>query len=292
MTERDADTSHARAVDLSDPAIRSRLGVELPAFGPNTSASAISSVAVQAERLGFGSVWTFERLLLPEENSYGMPVDLAWAYDPIETLAWVAAHTTTIRLGTCVIDALFHPPVVLAKRLATLHKLSGGRVVAGVGQGWMPEEFLVTGTSAVQRGPRFEEHLAVMRACWGADSVSYAGDHYQVPSARVGPKPSTSLPILIGGVARVAVERAARLGDGYVQALRDWEELGTQIAWYRQAGGTGPVIVRIAGETPDIARLFTAGADEIIWDLTWDTDGRLSHLGPEAMVAVLEQAAG
>jgi probable F420-dependent oxidoreductase len=276
---------------MEAPVLRSRVGVELPAFGPNTSASAISTVAVDAERLGFGSVWAFERLLVPEENSYGMPGDLASAYDPIETLAWVAAHTTTIRLGTCVVDALFQPPVMLAKRLATLQELSGGRVLAGVGQGWMAEEFLVTAAPAVHKGPRFEEHLAVMRACWADDPVRFSGDHYQVPLARVGPKPSTLVPILIGGVARVAVERAARLGDGFVQALRDWEELSTQIAWYRHAGGTGPVVVRVAGKTPDFARLFTAGVDEIIWDLTWDADGRLSGLDSDGIVAVLDQQA-
>jgi probable F420-dependent oxidoreductase len=285
MANRNVVTNHAPAVELSDPATRSRLGVELPAFGPNTSPGAISTVAVEAERLGFASVWTFERLLVPEENSYGMPVELAWAYDPIETLAWVAAHTTIIRLGTAVVDALFHPPVVLAKRLATLQEVSGGRVLAGIGQGWMPEEFLVTGTPAVEKGSRFEEHLAVMRACWEDDPVRYAGDHYQVPLAQIGPKPSTPLPVLIGGVAQVAIERAARLGCGFVTALRDWEELETQIDWYRQAGGNGPLVVRVADETPDLARLFTAGADEIVWDLTF------SGLDSDGMVAVLEQAA-
>ena len=241
--------------------------------------------------MGFGSVWTFERLLVPEDSGYGMPLDLAWAYHPIETLAWVAALTTTIRLGTCVIDALFHPPVVLAERLATLQQLSGGRVRAGVGQAWMAEEFLVTGTPTVKRGSRFEEHLAVMRACWGDDPVRHTGDHYQVPSARVGPKPSTPVPLLIGGVARVAVERAARLGDGFVQGLGDWEELTIQMAWYRHAGGTGPIVVRVTGEAPEFSRLFSAGVDQIIWDLTWDADGRLSHLDADSIVAALDELA-
>src|SRR5262249_42283415 len=138
----------------------------------------------------------------------------------------------------------------------------------------------------------FEEHLAVMRACWGDDPVRQAGDHYQVPLVRVGPKPSTPVPLLIGGVARVAVERAARLGDGFVQALGDWQKLSTQIAWYRPAGGTGRIVLSVAGETPAFARLFTAGADEIIWDLTWDAHGRLSDLDADGMVAVLDQLAG
>jgi probable F420-dependent oxidoreductase len=279
-----------------------RVGVGLPTVGPYAGPDAIVTVASAAERLGFHSVSTFERLLLPLTsdwvNVYGLP-DFP-AYDALETLTWVAAHTQRIRLVTGTASALFQPPVVLARRLATLDHLSGGRVVAGIGLGWMPEELAVAGVPRAGRGARFEEHLAVMRACWGPDPVEHDGPCYQVPRAKIGPKPTNGrLPVLIGGVAQPAIARAARLGDGLILAFRDWDSFGTQLEWYRGAGGTGPVVLRAGpmladSEHPvppatwsapsmldDLARAATAGVDEVIWDLN------IVGLAPARQVAAL-----
>src|SRR5262245_52030046 len=111
-----------------------RIGVGLPHCGPHASPEGIVAVARAAERLGFHSVWAFERLLRPVgpngENPYGLPPTNSSVYDPLETLTWAAAHTDRVRLGTSVLDTLFHPPAILARRLATVDQFSGGRVVA------------------------------------------------------------------------------------------------------------------------------------------------------------------
>ena len=99
------------------------------------------------------------------------PDDFGCVYDPIETLSYVAARTSRITLGTSVLDALFQSPVILARRLATLDQLSAGRLVVGIGQGWMEQEFEAAGVSMKRRGAGFEEHLLAMRAVWGPDPV-------------------------------------------------------------------------------------------------------------------------
>jgi probable F420-dependent oxidoreductase len=283
------------------------VGVGLPSFGPYANPDTIVALAATAERLGFESAWTFERLLLPAppdgQNPYGLPADTASVYDPLETLTWVAAHTRRIRLGTCVLDALFHPPVVLARRLATLDRLSGGRVVAGIGQGWMPEEFAAAGVSPSRRGAGFEDHLAALRACWAPDPVEHHGPHYRVPRSMIGPKPAAGrVPVLIGGGSQPAVERAARLGDGFAAAFQGWAAFHTQIGWYRDAGGAGRVVLRVNPETvdaeppapftgtapsviDDLARAAATGVDEVIWDLNF------AGLDPSRQAGALEALA-
>lgn len=282
-----------------------RSGVGLPTFGSDAGPESVVFVAQAAERLGFDSVSATERLLLPAapdwDNEFGLPDSYAW--DTLEMLVWAAAHTRRIRLGTGVINSLFQPPIVLARRLATIDRLSGGRLDVGIGQGWLPEEFTATGVPISRRGAGFEEHLAAMRACWGPDPVEHDGPRYRIPRAKVGPKPvQTRLPVLIGAVARPAVERAARIGDGFITALRDWAATRTEIAWYRDAGGTGPVVLRaglmqgnadpsafpsvIAATAIDMLGQATdAGIDEVHFDLT------LAGLDPDRQVTALEAIA-
>lgn len=121
-----------------------KLGIGLPTSAPLGSPEAIVKVADGAERIGLASLWTFERLLRPTapvSPGHGIPDSYASVYDPLETLSYAAARTSRIRLGTSVLDALFHPPVVLARRIATLDRLSGGRLDIGLGQGLIPQEF-------------------------------------------------------------------------------------------------------------------------------------------------------
>ena len=194
--------------------------------------------------------------------------------------------------------------MVLARRLATLDQLSSGRVVAGIGLGWMPEELTATGVPAAGRGVRFEEHLAAVRTCWGSDPVEHHGAMYQIPRSKVGPKPINGhIPVLIGGVAQPAIARAARLGDGLILAFRDRESFEFQVGWYRDAGGVGPIVLR-AGPmladaqhpTPptawtepavieDLERAAAAGVDEVIWDLN------IIGLNPQRQVEAFEALA-
>jgi alkanesulfonate monooxygenase SsuD/methylene tetrahydromethanopterin reductase-like flavin-dependent oxidoreductase (luciferase family) len=123
--------------------IMTKLGLALPTSGSGASPEAITDIAEGAERLGLASVWTFERLMRPIRGAtpigggddVPLPEGYGCVYDPVETLAYVAARTTAITLGTSVLDALLHSPIVLARRLATLDRLSGGRLVAGPGSG-------------------------------------------------------------------------------------------------------------------------------------------------------------
>lgn len=282
------------------------VGVGIPIVGPYAGPQSIETVATAADRLGFSSVSVFERLLLPAgpdwTNDFGLP---DWpAYDPIESLTWVAAKTTRIRLRSDIVVPLFQQPIVLARRLATLDHLSGGRLDVGLGLGWLPEEFEATGIPGEQRAARFEECIAAMRACWAPDPVEHHGAYYRIPISKVGPKPlGGSLCVFIGGLAPAAVERAARIGDGLTIGFRNWEDTRTQIEWYRAAGGAGPVVAKggpmladaehLVPPTTwsesmivdDLRRACDAGIDEFVWDLN------IVGYEPTRQVEILESLA-
>ena len=264
------------------------VGIGLPTGGEHAGPAAVEQVATAADRLGFSSVSLTERLLLPGgpgwTNDFGLP-DFPF-YDPIETLAWVAAKTSGIGLRTDVVLPLFQQPVVLARRLATLDHLSGGRVTAGLAVGWMPEEFAATGVPLADRGRRFEDAVAAIRACWGPNPVEHDGPYYRIPPAKIGPKPLRgTIDVHIGALAPAAVARAARIGDGFTIGFRNWDDTRAQIEQYRTAGGTGRVVVRggpmladaehatppttwTEAEVVDsLARLRELDVDEFLWDL-------------------------
>jgi alkanesulfonate monooxygenase SsuD/methylene tetrahydromethanopterin reductase-like flavin-dependent oxidoreductase (luciferase family) len=176
-------------------------------------------------------------------------------------LTWAAAHTRRVRVSTGIVNAIFQPPVVLARRLATLDQLSRGRLDAGLGQGGggtaetsylIPEEFTAAGVPIERRGAAFVEHVAAMRACWGPDPVEFHGDHYEIPRSSVGPKPyAGTIPVFFGALVQPTIERAARQADGVVLVSLDWDETRTKIDWYRDAGGTGTVVVNTIPTYPD-----------------------------------------
>jgi probable F420-dependent oxidoreductase len=193
------------------------LGIALPTSGPYASTEAITHIAQRAEQAGYASLWTYERLLYPlGDKAPQLPESYASTFEPLETLSFVAAHTTRIKLGTSIINTPFHTPIVLARRFATLDQLSGGRVIAGLGQGWMEEEFLATNVTTQLRGKGAEEFIEALRAIWQPDPVSYEGTHYRVPLSRVNPKPvqAGGIPILMGVASPLAIRRAARIADG------------------------------------------------------------------------------
>src|SRR5882724_8786902 len=159
-----------------------KLGIGLPTSSPYSSAENIVRIAQEAERLGYNSVWTYERLLypiagvtMPDGSTFQLPEFYLSTYEPIETLAYVAASTHRVKLGTSIVNAPFQSPVLLARRFATLDRLSNGRVIAGLGQGWMEQEFATSNVSIKERGKRIEEYIAALRAIWGPDPVSHEG---------------------------------------------------------------------------------------------------------------------
>jgi probable F420-dependent oxidoreductase len=198
------------------------LGISLPTSGALASPTNIAAVAKEVERLGYDSLWTYERLLRPIEPvaQFGgpptpVPEGYRLVFEPLETLSYVSALTSRIRLGTSIIDALFHPPVVLARRFATIDQFSGGRVIAGLGQGWMPQEFEAVNVPMSRIGNGMDEAIAAMRACWGPDPVSYQGKFYRIAPSEVNPKPvQAHIPILLGAMTPAGIRRAARIADG------------------------------------------------------------------------------
>ena len=294
------------------------LGIALPHVGPHASPGAILRVAQEAERLGYGSVWVLERLLRPTFPipQFGgqlglMPETYATAYEPLETLTYVAAKTERIKLGTSVIDALFHVPVVLAKRFAALDQFSGGRVIAGLGQGSNEPEFETANVPMKRRGAGFEEFIGALRAAWGPDPVKYEGRFYKIPESNINPKPVQpgGPPIIIGGFAPAVLERTGRLADGWNPVLSAWDRFEPGLKAVReatQAAGRDPaklqIIVRanIRPDQPtgekrapltgsfdqiaeDFARLKSLGIHHVFYDMNFagtSVDEQLRLLEP------------
>jgi len=220
------------------------LGIALPTSGALASVTNIKRVAQEAERLEYAALWTYERLLRPlakimpgpDGELQRIPADYRETYEPLETLSFVAGLTERIKLGTSIVDALFHAPVVLARRYATLDQLSGGRVVAGIGQGWMPQEFATVNVPLKRRGAGFDEHVAAMRACWGSDPVEYRGRFYQIEASEVNPKPvQASIPIVVGTNGEAGIARAARIADGISPNAFSYEQVAAAVGTLRTA---------------------------------------------------------
>lgn len=276
------------------------LGVQLPTSGALASPANIVRMAAEAERLGYAAVWTYERLLRPIGDvvqldggpPHPLPEFYHTVYEPLETLSHVAAVTRRIKLGTSIIDALFHPPVVLARRLATLDQLSNGRVIAGLGQGWMAEEFETANIPMKRRGDGMDEVIAAMRACWGPDPVSYSGRYYRIAPSEVNPKPvQPHLPVLIGAVTPAGIARAARIADGLNPvAFGSAADLLATAARFRDLArrsgrdpGSMRVVVRVTAplglEPMGGGRPFLAGSpQQIVEDLSSLQDEGIDHV--------------
>jgi probable F420-dependent oxidoreductase len=185
--------------------------------------------ARHAEACGFESIVTVEHAVVvsgytsryPYAESGRMPLpDDCAVPDPLDTLAFLAGATTTLGLSTGVVVLPLHHPVVLAKRLATIDVLSGGRLRLCVGLGWMREEIEACGVDFDTRGRRADEQVAVMRALWapsGPEGASFQGEFFGFHNAHSNPKPvrSSGIPVHIGGSTPASIRRAARLGDGW-----------------------------------------------------------------------------
>ncbi|HEY2443517.1 MAG TPA: TIGR03619 family F420-dependent LLM class oxidoreductase, partial [Streptosporangiaceae bacterium] len=230
-----------------------KIGFGAPVSGAWATPDNLTSFASRAERAGYDSLWTFQRLLIPAGSAMD-PVYQS-VLDPIVSLGYAAAGTSRIRLGTAIVNLPFISPAVLAKQAATLDILSGGRLDLGLGSGWMPEEFQATGASMARRGARTEEYVAVLHALWASGVTEFSGEFYSVPAGRADPKPVQpgGPPILLGGGAPAALARAGRIADGWLTASR------TDLA--RIADGVEVVksAARDAGRDPDAVRIICRG---------------------------------
>ena len=186
-----------------------KVGLVLPQAGQQATRENVIQMAKNAESEGFDSLWVFERLLWPisPKTPYvatpdgSLPIEYQIMLDPLETLTYVAANTNKIALGTSVIDMLFHNPVILARRLATLDILSEGRSIAGFGIGWSKDEYQASNIPFQNRGKRADEFVQVLKRIWTDDVVEFKGKYYSIPASKIGPKPiqKPHPPVYLGG---------------------------------------------------------------------------------------------
>ncbi|MFC6080545.1 TIGR03619 family F420-dependent LLM class oxidoreductase [Sphaerisporangium aureirubrum] len=231
------------------------IGFGVPVAGGWATAGNVVAVGRRAEELGYASLWGFQRLLYPVGHPMG-PVYRS-VRDPLMTLGFLAGVTSRIRLGVAVVNMPFFSPVLLAKQLATLQELSGGRVDAGLGLGWLEEEFVASGVPFAARGRRAVEFLHVLRLMWSEEIISHKGEFYEVPPSYVDPKPVTPPPVLLGGTAAPALRRAGELADGWISSSRaDLTTLPEQIYIVKEAA-------RAAGRDPEALRFVCRGVTKI-----------------------------
>ena len=233
-----------------------QIGFALPVSGSWATPDNVLTVARRADQLGYVGLWSFQRLLAPPNNQIA-PVYTS-VLDPTVVLGYAAAVTERAHLGIAIINAPFESPALLAKQLATLDVLSRGRLIAGLGLGWLPEEFVASGVPFERRGARMEEYVRCLDAVWGPDPVQFDGEFYQVSSSVALPKPvprpnSARPPILIGGDAKAALERVGRIGDGWISSSRvPPEELGQRVEVVKAAAAA-------AGRDPEQLRFVCRG---------------------------------
>jgi probable F420-dependent oxidoreductase len=203
-----------------------KAGILLPHLGDSVTRDNVLYIAKEAEKEGLDSVWALERLLWPlkPQTPYAatpdgsLPTMYQNVLDPIETLTFVAANTEKLALGTSVIDMLFHNPVILARRFATLDVLSEGRAICGLGIGWSKDEYDVSGIPYKHRGERANEFLQLLKRIWTDEVIEFKGKFYSIPASKIGPKPvqRPHPPILLGGFSQNTFSRIVNYADGWL----------------------------------------------------------------------------
>jgi probable F420-dependent oxidoreductase len=284
-----------------------KFGYSLFGLGPRSFAD----VARAADQAGFESIWMAEHLVFPTEfrstypysESGSPPVNPATQlYDPWVSLAYMAAVTTNIRLGTNVYILPLRSPLVTARALVTLDRLSGGRVLLGAGVGWLEEEFKVAGENWQNRGKRTDEIIEILRKLWAEPTIEHHGAYYDFGPVKFEPKPVQKpvIPIHIGGETPPARRRAARLGDGWLlaggrNAPERARELVVEMRELRAAAGRGdaPFEITMGSALPitleNVQRYAEAGVDRLILNPPWPPDGRLTVPHVQEFIARVSQ---
>lgn len=251
---------------------RMKFGIAFANTMTFTSGAGAIEIAKAAEGAGFESLWTVEHIVYPEgyESTYpyapngkmpgsgDSPIP-----DPLIWLAYAAAHTTTLKLATGISLLPERHPVMYAKEVATLDSMSGGRLMLGIGIGWLREEFEALNIPWEGRARRTEEYANVMRELWKADGVSYNGEFINFENLSSNPKPpSGSVPIHIGGHSEAAAKRAGRMGDGFFPAKGNMAELMDIARQAAADSGRDPEALDMTGVHPGIFGADPAAAVE------------------------------
>ena len=253
-----------------------KLGVALGRLNP----AFFEEVTVEAERLGYESVWLPEHLVFPVHMTRSpypgqehppVPPNTP-VFDCFAYLSYLAGRTRTIRLGSHVYNLALRHPFVAARAVQTLDVVSGGRAEVGIGVGWLESEWEAVGLDFHTRGRRLDEALTVCRRLWSDEVIEHHGEFFDFGPVMFEPKPvqRPTPPVLVGGESDAALKRAARLGDGWIGMSGTVESIGPQAkrlrAWREEYGG-GPVSVTIGGDVQspsDMAAWEEAGVDRVI----------------------------
>ena len=258
-------------------------------------------MAAELEDAGFDSIWVSDHIVFPVETTSRYPFAAdgrpTWPFEspylePMVVLGAVTAATKRAAIGTSVTIAPMRNPVLLAKQAASIDVMSGGRLVLGVGAGWLREEFEALDADFEHRGAVLAEWIEIARACWSGRAGPHNGKHYSIPAAiHVLPRPAGPLPILVGGMSRHALRRAGAVADGWlgqfaIESLSEREVENAVAAIRREAEAAGRsaeprVVIRITGaaNAPEavasrLRSLAGAGATEVIVDVDWnEADG-------------------
>ena len=234
--------------------------------GPLEEGEYAATFGQLAEEIGFESIWAVDHAVMCPDYESRYPYDPSGRSpfhenvvqpDPLTWLGWVAAHTRQIKLGTGILILPLRNPVVLAKTVASLDRLSGGRVLLGVGVGWVREEAEAAGTDFSTRGKRCDEYIEAMRALWNQPLSSYKGSYLEFDNVVSQPKPAQEggVPILIGGHSEAAARRAGRLGDGFYPLGVFGDALDSLLATLREAA-------QEAGRDPAKIGITSVGAPQ------------------------------
>ena len=220
------------------------IGVALPNIGPSANREVIFGMADRADELGIDTVWTGDHLAfpykpqLPYPYSRGEPRYLSGespVLDPLVVMAAIIGRTKRVRVGVSVLILPYRHPLVTAKMLASMDAMGPGRVVLGIGVGWIPEEFAAVNADIKKRGAESDEQLRYFKELWANDQADHKGEFYQFSGLGFFPKPAArSIPIWVGGNSAFAMRRAARLGDGlhFIDLTRD--ELSQHIEAFKR----------------------------------------------------------
>ena len=217
-----------------------RVDLWIPTASPFSTPDLLALIGAEAQERGFATLWVGEHVVLFEEYASAYPYaddgkipapPGTGLLEPLNTLTFLAAHTSTIRLGTAMVLLPQRNPVYTAKEVSTLDWLSNGRVDFGIGVGWLEEEFRAVDVSWPRRGARTDEYLEVLKTLWTDDTSQFDGEFYSLEPCQMFPKPVQSpLPIHIGGESDAALRRVARAGHGWHTFNRGPDELAEPLA--------------------------------------------------------------
>ncbi|MFJ3877790.1 TIGR03619 family F420-dependent LLM class oxidoreductase [Streptomyces sp. NPDC090077] len=234
------------------------IGIALPQYGTHAQAARIAGFARDAEHAGFDSLWVGDRSLAPvepsdlypghtPENPY--PPEYRTFLDPLTVLTVAAGATRRVRLGTSTLNAPWYPPLLLARSLTSLDQVSGGRLDAGFGIGWLRDEYTAVNADFGRRGERLDEILDVLQGIWTREEFEHDGPHWRIPRAHVGLRPvqRPHPPVYLGGFSPAAMRRVGRRATGWAGAVLPPAALAGLWAVARQAAEE-------AGRDPDALR--------------------------------------